>query len=172
MSEVLDQGEADEASGGRRGGPWRLYGDGPRHLLALLGCFLLAGYAALRLLAEDVPVPGLVRIVVWFVGAAVVWDLVLGPLLALVDRGLRGALRRVRPGGVSPLNYVRAPALVSALLLLMWLPLILERSQGVYGAKAGLDSSVYLGRWLAVAAVLFAVSAVLFVVALLRARRR
>ena len=71
----------------------RLYGAGPGHLLALLGCFAVSGYAATRLLDE---LPVLLRIGVWFLGAALAWDLVLGPLLALADRGLRAALLRGR----------------------------------------------------------------------------
>ncbi len=116
--------------------------------------------------------PALTRIAVWFVGAAVAWDLVLGPLLALADRGLRAGLGRVRASGVRPLNYVRAPLLVSGVLLLVFAPLVLQRSEGVYRAKTGLTQDPYLGRWLAVTAVLCAGSALLFAVAVLRARRR
>ena len=143
----------------------RLYGDGVRHLVAVLGCLAVAGYAASRA-AQDRP--AVVRLVVWFVGAAVVWDLVLGPLLSLGDRGLRRVLRTPR-GGVVPLNYVRAPLLVSGVLLVVSAPLVLRRSD-VYAGKTGLDLDVYLGRWLAVTAVLVAGSAVLFAVAALRRR--
>jgi hypothetical protein len=153
---------------GRGSRVWRRYGAGPGHLAAMAGCFLLAGYAASRLLGD----PALFRIAIWFVGAAVVWDLVLGPLLALVDRGLRAGTARVRAGGVSALNYLRVPALLSGLLLLLFAPSVLGRSEGVFTAKSGLSQDVYLGRWLGVTAVLFAVSALLFGVAVLRARRR
>lgn len=156
------------------GSPFRrLYGASPWHLIALLGCFAVTLYAVTRLL-DDLPV--LLRIVIWFVGAALVWDLVLGPGLALLDRLLRAALGR-RVGRqhslrVPALNYVRVPGLVSLLLFAVWLPVILQRSEGVFRGKAGLTQDPYLGRWLAITAVLFAASAVAYGVALLRARRR
>ena len=145
----------------------RLYGAAPWHLLALLGCFLLTAYAASRLLDD----PALLRIAVWFVGAAVVWDLVLGPAFGLADRGLRAATSRVRPAGVRLLPYLRFPAALSALLLLVFAPSILSRSEGVYVAKTGLSQDPYLQRWLVVTAVLFVASAALYAVAVLRARR-
>ena len=140
----------------------RLYGAGPGQLVALLGCFALSAYAVTRLL-DDLPV--LVRIGIWFVGAALAWDLLLGPALALVDR----LLRRLLPG--EALNAVRVPALVSGVLLLVWAPLILSRSAETYERKSGLSADPYLERWLAVTGVLFGLSAVVLGVRLLRRRR-
>jgi hypothetical protein len=150
-----------------RSGFGRLYGARPWHLLALLACFALTAYTVSRLLDD---LPALVRIAVWFVGAAIVWDLVLGPLYALADRGLR-PLRSVAVRGVSPRNYVRVPALVSSLLLLVWAPVILQRSEQVFRLKAGLGQNVYLDRWAAVTTGLFALSALAFAVAVLRRGR-
>lgn len=134
----------------------RLYGAGPGHLLALLGCFAVSGYAVSRLLGD---LPILLRIATWFVGAALAWDLLLGPLLALADRVLRAVLG----GGPVPLlNYVRVPVLVSGALLLVFAPLVLRRSTETFERKSGLDGEVYLGRWLAVTAVLLATSAALW----------
>ena len=138
-----------------------------RRLPVLLACLALTAYTASRLLDE---LPVLTRIAVWFVGVAVVWDLVLGPLLALADRGLR-PLHRVRLRGVAALNYVRVPAAVSALLLLVWAPLELERSAATYERKSGLDPSVYLGRWVGVTAALLLLSAAAYGVGVLRAGR-
>lgn len=146
----------------------RAYGASPLHLLALLGCFALSAYAVSRL--ADSPV--LLRIAVWFVGAAVAWDLVVGPAYALADRALLVPLRRAAPRGVPLLNHVRVPALLSSLLLLVWLPLVLQRSEGVYRVKTGLDQDGYLGSWLAVTAVLFAGSALLWAARLVRAGSR
>jgi hypothetical protein len=143
----------------------RLYGAAPWHLAALLALLAVTGYAASRLLGD----PALLRIAVWFVGAAVVWDVVLGPLLALVDRGLRAGLRG---GRVPPLNFVRVPALLSGALLLVCAPLVLQRSEGVYAAKTGLTQDPYLARWLAVTAVLSLASALAYGVAVRWARRR
>ncbi len=137
-----------------------LYGASPLHLLALLLCFALGLYAVL-LIRDD---PAVIKIAVWFVGAALAWDLVLGPLLALVDR----ALLPLR--AVGALNYVRVPLLASALLLLVWAPVIFQRSEGIFRTKAGLGQDVFLGRWLAITAVLLAVSGVLYALGRLRGR--
>ena len=145
----------------------RAYGARPFHLVVLLACFALTAYAASRLLGS----PALLPVVVWFLGAALAWDLLVGPAYALGDR-LLGPLRRVAPRGVPLLNHVRAPLLVSSLLLLLWAPLVLQRSEGVYRSKTGLRQDDYLERWLAVTAVLFAGSALVWGVRVLRARRR
>jgi uncharacterized membrane protein YuzA (DUF378 family) len=148
-------------------GNWlKRYGASGWHLAALLGCFALTGYTVTRLLGDT---SSLLRIVVWFVGAAVVWDLVLGPALVLADRGLRRAVHRVR--GVPALNYLRFPAGVSLLLLVVFAPQVLQRSEQRYSAKAGLMQDPYLERWAAVTAALFAASALAYGLAVVRARR-
>ena len=123
----------------------------------------MTGYAASRLL-DDLPV--LVRIGVWFLAVALVWDLLLGPALALADRGARRLVPR------TALNAVRVPALLSGVLLLVWAPLVLRRSEDVFERKSGLPVEPYLERWLVVTAVLFAVSAAVSGVVRLRARGR
>ena len=140
----------------------RLYGERPLHLVALLACVALTAYVASRLVGT----PPALRIAVWFVGAAVAWDLVGAPLLALVDRGLRAL-----PGRVSPVNYVRVPLALSALLLLVFAPLVFRRSEGPYGAASGLDQDPYLERWLLLTALLFVGAGIAYAAALLRARR-
>jgi len=104
----------------------------------------------------------------WFVGSAVVHDLVLFPLYAGIDAALVLLLRR-RPewatvAGVRWLNYLRVPVVISGLLLLVWSPLILRVSNGAYHAASGLSAQPFAPRWLAVTAVLFAISAVILVV--------
>lgn len=154
------------ASTSARGRSLPRYGASPWHLLALLGCFALTGYAATRLLGDT---STLLRIVLWFVGAAAVWDLVLGPALALADRGARTLLRRAQVRGVPVLNYVRFPTLLSLLCLVTFAPLVLQRSEPRYLAKTGLMQDPYLDRWAAVSAGLFALSAVAYAVAVARA---
>ncbi|MGB6165240.1 MAG: hypothetical protein WCF33_09625 [Pseudonocardiaceae bacterium] len=132
-------------------------------LLALLASFVVAGYAALRLLAGNP-----IGVGAWFVGSAVVNDLVLFPLYAGLDAALVLLLRR-RPAlatvaGVWWLNYLRIPAMISGLLLLVWSPLILRLSETTYHTTSHLSAQPYLARWLAVTAVLFGVSAVTLVV--------
>ena len=62
----------------------------PLQLLLLACSFALAGYAGVRLLADD-----WLQVALWFVGAALVHDLVLLPLYATLDRAV------VRASGAS-----------------------------------------------------------------------
>ncbi|GAA4629446.1 hypothetical protein GCM10023196_050420 [Actinoallomurus vinaceus] len=143
------------------------YGADPLHLLALLACFALAGYAASRVAAAGI----WVGFVIWFVGAAIVHDLVLFPLYTLADVAVqRRPWGRRRPGPHVRwrpwVNYVRVPAGLSALLLLVWFPLILRQSGETYRKAVGLGLSPYLGRWLLVTGLLFAGSAIIYAVRL------
>ena len=148
----------------------RLYGERPLHLLVLLGCFAVSAYAASRLLGD----PAALRIAAWFLGAAVVFDLVLSPLLALADRVLLRVRGRREPSSrrVSPVNYVRVPVLLAGLLLLVYAPVILQRSEEPYRVASGLDQDPYLERWLAISATLLVLAALAYAVAVVRARRR
>jgi len=143
----------------------RTYGDHPLHLLSLLGCFALAGYAFLQ--AAQGPLP--TRMAVWFFGALIGHDLVLFPLYALADRTLSTVVPRRRMLVAGGINYVRVPLMLSGLLLLVFFPLILRKSEGAYGRASGLDQSPYLAHWLLITGVMFLSSAVLFA---LGARRR
>ena len=100
------------------------------------------------------------RVAVWFVGAAVVHDLVLYPLYSLGDRSTQEAASAVSRGPASPgMNYVRFPAFLSLLLLLVWLPEILRVVIDDFDLSTGLDGSIFLPRWLLITACLFAASA-------------
>lgn len=140
------------------------YGAGPLHLLALLGSFALAGYAALRLLPHNP-----VGVAIWFVGAAIAHDLVLLPLYAVADRSVQAVLRHRTPPSVPDVwvNFVRVPTLLSGLLLLAWFPLIL-RLPGAFTGITGYTTAPYLERWLLVSGVLYAGSAVALAVRLRR----
>jgi hypothetical protein len=148
----------------------RAYGANPLHLLALLACFALAGYVVTHLVHD----PLVVRMLIWFAGAVIGHDLVLFPLYALADRSLRGVLRLLpttrssRAPVVPPLNYIRTPVLGAALLLVLFLPGIIEQGAGTYRSATGLTQAPYLGRWLVLTAVMFAVSAVVYAI---RSRR-
>ncbi|MFE3560531.1 hypothetical protein ACFXKW_37635 [Streptomyces sp. NPDC059193] len=138
-----------------------VYGSSPLHLLLVLSSFALTLYAGVRLLDGDT-----IGVLVWFVGAALLHDLVLLPLYTLTDRaaqaalGVRGhAAHGDRPSPASGrINYVRVPAFISGVLLLTWFPLILGQV-GHYTAYTGLPDDVFLGRWLLITAVLFGLSA-------------
>jgi hypothetical protein len=142
----------------------RAYGANPLHLLTLVACFALAGYAATHLVSD----PLVVRIVIWFAAAVIGHDLVLFPLYALADRSLQAALRILpttrsnRTPVVPPLNYLRIPALGAGLLLLLFLPGILEQGQQTYLSATGQTQQPYLDRWLLLTAAMFALSAVVY----------
>jgi hypothetical protein len=145
----------------------RWYGASPLHLLALLACFGLAGYAAVRL-ASSHPV----AVAAWFLGAVIGHDLLLMPLYSLADRSAMAALRRREPQlPATPwINYLRVPAALSGLLLLVWFPLIL-RLRSPYHASTTLSADPYLWHWLAVTGTLFLLSAVAFALRLRRQPR-
>lgn len=145
-----------------------LYGERPSHLVAVLGCVAVAGYAAWFLLGD----PALVTVLVWFVGAALAHDLVLVPLYSAADRVLVGATRDRAPGGVPIVNHIRVPALGAGLTLLMFLPGIIRQGEATHLAATGLDQQPYLGRWLGLVAVLVLGSAAVYVVRVVRARTR
>lgn len=136
----------------------RWYGEGPLHLLLMLGSFALTVYAGLRLLSGgDWPL-----VIVWFVGAALLHDLVLLPLYSLADRvvvGYTAGTARHRDWTA----YVRVPAALSGLLLLVWFPLIAGSAESGSAARfegaTGLPGEGFLTRWLLLTAGLCAVSA-------------
>jgi hypothetical protein len=131
----------------------------PLHILLLACSFALAAYAGLQLLADD-----WFGVALWIVGAALIHDLVLLPVYAVADRALVKAAGPRRQW----VGYVRVPAALSLLLLLVWFPLISGQVTGRYARATGLSADGYLARWLLVSAVLFGGSALLFLVRLRR----
>lgn len=138
----------------------------PFELLLLACSFALAAYAGVRLLADD-----WFGVALWLVGAALLHDLVLLPLYAVADRvvvrGLGAAGRREWA------MYVRVPAALSCLLLLVWFPLIsgVGRVDRRYRSATGLSPDGFLGRWLLITAVLFGGSALLLALRVRRATK-
>lgn len=142
--------------GARRAGRW--YGEGPLHLLLMVASFALTGYAGVRLLA-DAQWP---LVVVWFVGAALLHDLVLVPLYTVAAQ----AVARVTAGTARHrawTGYVRVPAALSGLLLLVWWPLISlapgSAAAAHYTLTTRLPSEVFWVRWLLISAGMFALAA-------------
>lgn len=127
---------------------------GPFPLLLLACSFALAGYAGVRLLADDWS-----AVALWFVGAALLHDLVLLPLYAMADRV---AVRSLEAAGHRAwVLYVRVPAALSGLLLLVWFPLIGGRVEERYRSATGMSADGFLARWLLITAALFGGSALL-----------
>jgi hypothetical protein len=122
----------------------------PLHLLAHGLLFAVFGWAVLQLLDARESF----NVLTWFVLAIVLHDLALLPFYSALDR----AGRRLPV----PINHVRVPALLSALLLLLFFPPILGRNDGSFARVAGEEPTGYLERWLIVTAVLFAGSLALY----------
>jgi len=128
--------------------------------------FAIAGYA----LAQIVRGGSVVNFAIWFVGAAVLHDLLLFPFYSLLDRL---GVRTRRDGAVNQVpvtNYLRVPALMSGLLLLVYFPLILGLSDHQYYLASGHHPHGYARNWIAITAVLFAGSGLLYAIRVLRAK--
>jgi hypothetical protein len=136
----------------------RTYGDGPLHLLSHLVALALAAYAFTRIFAGGQPW----NVVLWFVAALVLHDLIAFPVYTGLNRLALG--RRTRS-----INHVRVPALLSACSFIVFFPLILGLGDGRYERATTLSQDVYLGRWLLLCGAMFAGSALIYAV---RARRR
>ena len=154
---------------------WRsLYGENPLHLLAMVACFALVGYVV----SFVYPGPSALSLAIWFGGAVIAHDLVLYPLYALADQPLvlgRWARRRVlprRPALVPAINHVRAPALGSAILGLIYFPTISLRGDPAFTFAAGHSMVGEYANWLLITGVLFLGSAVIYALRLGVAARR
>ncbi|MER6222051.1 hypothetical protein ACWCYL_17855 [Streptomyces sp. 900105755] len=143
----------------------RLVIGSPLQILLLACSFALAAYAGVRLLAGD-----WLGVALWVVGAALLHDLVLLPLYALADRAVARGLGAA--GRREWVMYVRVPAALSALLLLVWFPLISGMVAGHYRSATGRSVDGYLARWLLITAVLFGGSALLLALRSRRAAKR
>jgi hypothetical protein len=143
------------------------YGANPLHLLAMVGCTMLAAYAAGPLLLVKP-----VAVLIWLIGAVVGHDLVLFPLYVVADRSVTTVFRHRPPRlpAVPWINYLRVPTVLSGMLLLIWFPLIF-RIPSHFPRTTDLSLNPYLGHWLAVTGVLFLLSAVAFALRLRPGRR-
>jgi hypothetical protein len=151
----------------------RRYGAGPWHLLLHLAAFAIAAFAMVQLLDER----RWVNFLGWFVGAALLHDLVLLPVYSAIDRVAHSRLSRLhRPGrgarSVPIINHLRAPALISGLLLLIYFPLILGPGDAGYFSATGHHPSGYLRNWLLITLALFAGSVAIYVVRVLARRSK
>jgi hypothetical protein len=145
----------------------RWYGSNPLHLLVLICSFTLTAYATVRMFSFRP-----LAVAAWLAGAAMVHDLILLPLYVLADLTALAVLRHrnTRVPQLQWINYLRVPAFLSGVLLLVWFPLIFALS-GPYSGATRLPESVYLGRWLAITGGFFGASAVAFAFKLRRVHR-
>jgi hypothetical protein len=132
----------------------RLYGASPLHLLAHLALLPLAAWALVQVFSVSSS-KAAVGVATWLLAAAVLHDLVLLPLYSGADRAVRAALR----GAV---NYVRVPAALSLLMLLVFWGTIAGKGEGAYHAVSGRSFDGYALRWLVVTAALFTGSGLVY----------
>jgi hypothetical protein len=158
----------------------RYYGAHPIHLLTLLTSFALVGYVVCLLGAKDLWNSRVWwhSILIWFVGAIALHDLVLFPLYALSDRSLDAGWRAItgrlpdRTPLVPSINYVRIPTMGSGLLFLIFFPGIIRQGHAAYRRATGLTQAPFLDRWLLITAALFGLSAAAYVLRFSMVRRR
>ncbi|MFG1930757.1 hypothetical protein ACGFK1_08870 [Mycobacterium sp. NPDC048908] len=160
---------------------WRgVYGAHPLHLIALIVGFALAGYVVITIGPSALWNRHVwwQSILVWFAASIIAHDLVLFPIYAAVDRVLSSAGRhrgasRAAHSHVPVVNYLRVPALAAALTFLVFLPGIIKQGAFTYWAATGQTQDPFLGRWLLLTAVMFALSGIAYAarVAVSRLRR-
>ena len=145
-----------------------LYGASSLHLLVMLTALSFATYVVVELGFDELwdPDAWWQSILVWFVGAVLLHDLLLFPLYALADRLLGVMTRRRRSVdravGVPVVNHVRVPVLAVALLFLLFFPGILQQGASSYANATGQTQEPFLERWLILSAVIFGLSAVTY----------
>jgi hypothetical protein len=137
----------------------RAYGASPAHLIGHVVAFAAFAWALSQILGGGY----VVNYIAWFGGAAVLHDIVLLPIYSLIDRVTRHEGRRAggSPFGAA-INYVRAPAIISAILLLVYSPVILGYSAKNYRDDTGHALHGYLRNWLLITAGLFLISGLLY----------
>ena len=163
----------------------RFYGAQPLHLLATVVSFAIvaAGVAGWFQAGSDSR-----GIIIWALGSVIAFEWILLPLAWALDRIALGPrtprtprtprpLGAPRPAGASrtlpgPANraYVRVPALLSALLLIVFAPLIFRAETPDFEATSGIAPPDYLARWLLATAAMFVISAVAYALSLRRSR--
>lgn len=143
------------------------YGATPLHLALGLGSFGFAAFAVWQLSA----LPAIGRILLWLAVGVVAHDFVLVPIYSAIGKtGIAISKwtshllpRSTEDGAIDVLNHIRVPALISAILLIMFFPLILGVAAEDFGRTTGLTTSIYLGRWLAITGVLFGASGLAYI---------
>ena len=149
----------------------REYGAGPAHLIVAVACLGVGGWALLMALDVLGRPENFAR---WFAGSILLHDLVALPLYSALGVAVAALVigRRRTPVRIAALNHLRVPALLAGLALLVWFPLVLSKAPVTFARAAGYRPDVYMGRWLALCAVLFGASAIMFLVRLPRLRAR
>lgn len=152
----------------------RFYGAQPLHLMATIVSFAVvaAGVAGWFQPGSDPR-----AIILWLLASAIAFEGLLLPVAWAFDRVAFGSTRsRSHAAGAQPARrsvaFVRIPAMLSALLALVSLPLILKLDTTAFIDTTGTAPPDYLVRWLLATAAMFAISAVWYALTLRRTRGR
>lgn len=154
----------------------RLYGQRLLHLIVVVGALALTGYVILTLGVDHLFNRAVwwQSIAVWFAVAIIGHDLVLFPLYALAERLIPTrshsdhGVHHVSVHSVPIVNYVRIPTMATGLVLLVFLPGIIQQGAPTYQAATGLTQAPFLSRWLLLTAAFYSISAMGFVVRVAR----
>jgi hypothetical protein len=149
-------------------GPFRRrYGASPLHLAGHLAVFAIAAFAIDRIASGA----GLAKVIGLYILFVIAHDLIFLPLYSSLDRVLRATLMRPtarRSARVPAINHIRAPALISGLLLIIYAPLISGTADAGYFRASGHHLEGYLRNWVLISAALFLASGIIYA---LRVRR-
>ncbi|MBV8946012.1 MAG: hypothetical protein JO286_25580 [Solirubrobacterales bacterium] len=146
----------------------RRYGASPLHLAGHLVVFAIAAFAIDRIASGA----GLAKLIVLYAGLVIAHDLIFLPAYSGLDRAARAALARLpapQSARVPVINHVRAPALISGLLLIIYAPLISGKADAGYLQASGHHLEGYLRNWLMISVVLFLGSGLIYAVRVRRA---
>jgi hypothetical protein len=140
------------------------YGASPLHLLGHLAAFAIAYYALSEVLLSKYSHP--INWVAWFVGGALVHDLVFLPVYVLLDTIARLGVADHPLRRVNAINHIRVPAVMAGVMFLVYFPLILGDGRENYINDVGHGPPDFLARWLMICAVLFGASALAYAIRL------
>jgi hypothetical protein len=140
----------------------RQYGASPLHLLAHLAGFAIIALPLDRIFSGG---GGVAALLIWYLGIVIAHDLVFVPAYTGLDRLFRATVARLplpTHTGLPVINHVRAPVVISALLLIIYFPLISGWAEGGYFALSGHQLTHYLRNWLLITAALFLGSGLIY----------
>jgi hypothetical protein len=150
----------------------RRYGASPLHLLAHLLGFAIIALPLDRIFSSG---GGAAQLLIWYLGLVIAHDLLFVPAYTGLDRLLRVTGGRLLfPTNVGPrvVNHVRVPVVISAVLFIVYLPLISRGADGPYFAMSGHHLTHYLRNWLLITVALFLASGLIYAARVVRARAR
>jgi hypothetical protein len=152
----------------------RRYGASPWHLAGHLVMYAVVAFAAFAI-DRTAGTSALAKVVLLYLALVIGHDLVLLPAYSGADRLIRALLARLPhrgPSRVPAINHLRAPALISVLLLLIYSPLISGKADHGYLVTSGHPATGYLRNWLLISAALFLGSGLIYGLRVWRAAKR